>query len=146
MRSYRLYPALVFMACGGSDWLTGPGTPMALTHESLQGRWVHVLSVHTLVANPSVAYRLEHSPDEGHIVEFDGSGGVQHFRYPPGVTYTSPFYTISGDTLTVELAYLAEVSTRRLELTLAETVTHDFDGDGDQEEAIEVLTYQRGKD
>lgn len=146
MRNHLLYAALVLIACGGSDWLTGPGAPLELSHQSLQGRWVHVLAVHTLVANPSVAYRLEHSPDEGTIVEFDGSGGVQHFRYPPGVTYTSPTYTISGDTLTMEFAYVAEVSTTRLELTLAERVTHDFDGDGDQEEAVEVLTYQRGKD
>ena len=145
MRSYRLYPALVLMACGG-DWLTGPGTPLDLSHQSLQGRWVNVSVVHTLVANPSIAYRFERSPDEGEIVEFDGSGGVQHSRYPPDVTYTSPTYTITGDTLRMELAYVAEVSTTRLELTLAERVTHDFDGDGDQEEAVEVSTYQRGKD
>jgi hypothetical protein len=146
MRSYRLYPALVLVACGGSDWVTGPGTPMALTHESLQGRWVHVLSVHTLVANPSVAYRFERSPDEGEIVEFDGAGGVQHFRHAPDAGPLPPNYTIRGDTLTIAFDYVAEVSTSRLELTLAESVTHDFNGDGDQEEAIEVLTYQRGKD
>ncbi len=145
MRRYLLYPALVLMACGG-DWLTGPGTPLELSHRSLEGRWVNVLVVHTLVGNPSIAYRFERSPDEGEIIEFDGSGGVQHSRYPPDVTYTSPAYTITGDTLRMELAYVAEVSTTRLELTLAERVTGDFDGDGDQEEAVEVLTYQRGKD
>lgn len=144
MRNYLLYPALALMACGG-DWLTGPGTPLELTHQSLVGRWVNVLVVHTLVANPSIAYRFERSPDEGPILEFDGSGGVQHSRYPPSVTYTSSNYTINGNTLTMELAYVAEVSTTRLVLTL-EGISGDYDGDGDQEEAVQVLTYQRGTD
>lgn len=145
MRSYLLYPALALMACGG-DWLTGPGTPLELTHQSLEGRWVNVLVVHTLVANPSTEYRFERSPDEGPILEFDGSGGVQHSRYSWDVTYTSPTYTINGDTLTMEFAYVAEVSTTRLVLSLDAGISHDFDGDGDQEEAVEVSTYQRGKD
>ena len=46
----------------------------------------------------------------------------------------------------MELAYVAEVSTTRLVLTLAAGISHDFDGDGDQEIAVEVSTYQRGKD
>ena len=145
MRSYLLYPALALMACGG-DWLTGPGTPLELTHQSLEGRWVNVLVVHTLVVNPSIAYRFERSPDEGPMLEFDGSGGVQHSRYAPDVTYTSPTYTISGDTLTMEFAYVAEVSTTRLTLTLDAGISHDFDGDGDQEEAVQVTTHQRAKD
>ncbi len=120
--------------------------PSAIPGYSRHPRHVEDPPCGALVDNPSGAYRFEHSPDEGVIVESDGSGGVQHFRYPPGVTYTSPFYTISGDTLTMELAYAAEVSTTRLVLTLNERVTGDFDGDGDQEEAVEVLTHQRGKD
>jgi hypothetical protein len=145
MRNYLPYTALALMACGG-DWLTGPGTPLELTHQSLQGRWVKVLVVHTLVANPSIKYRFEFSPDEGEIIEFDGSGGVQHYRYSWDVTYTSPNYTITGDSLAMEFAYVAEVSTTRLTLTLDAGISHDFDGDGDQEEAVQVLTYQRGKD
>jgi hypothetical protein len=97
------------------------------------------------VTNPSIAYRIEYSPNEGEIVEFDGSGGVHHSRYGWDVTYTSPNYTINGDTLTMELAYVAEVSTTRLVLTLG-GISGDYDGDGDQEAAVQVLTYQRGKD
>jgi len=145
MRNYLPYTALALMACGG-DWLTGPGTPLELSHQSLQGRWVKVLVVHTLVANPSIKYRFEHSPDEGEIIEFDGSGGVHHSRYAWDVTYTSPNYTINGDTLTMELAYVAEVSTTRLTLTLDAGISYDFDGDGDQEEAVQVTTHQRAKD
>ena len=132
--------APAFMACSG-DWLTGPGTPLELTHQSLEGRWVNVLLAYT-----GVGIEHPYSPDEGEIVEFDGSGGVQHFRYPPGVTYTSPTYTISGDTLTMEFAYVAEVSTTRRLLTLGAS-SGDYDnGDGDQEAAVQTLTYQRGKD
>ena len=144
MRSYLLYTALVLVACGG-DWLTGPGTPLELSHQSLEGRWVNVLVVHTLVANPSIAYRFERSPDEGPILEFDGSGGVQHSRYAPDVSYLPQTYTISGDTLTMAFDYVAEVSTTRLVLTL-EGVSHDYDGDGIQEEAVQVTTHQRAKD
>jgi hypothetical protein len=132
------------MACSGG-WLTGPGTPLELSHQSLEGRWVNVLVVTTLVTNPSIAYRIEYSPNEGEIVEFDGSGGVHHSRYGWDVTYTSPNYTINGDTLTMELAYVAEVSTTRLVLTLG-GISGDYDSDGDQEAAVQVLTYQRGKD
>lgn len=131
--------APAFMACSG-DWLTGPGTPLELTHQSLEGRWVNVLLAYT-----GVGIEHPYSPDEGEIVEFDGSGGVQHFRYPPSVTYASPYYTINGNTLTMEVTHVAEVSTTRLVLTLG-GVIGDYDGDGDQEEAVQVLTYQRGKD
>jgi hypothetical protein len=41
MRSHLLYTALVLVACGG-DWLTGPRTPLELSHQSLKGRWVNV--------------------------------------------------------------------------------------------------------
>ena len=145
MRRYLLYPALVLMACGG-DWLTGPGTPMELTHQSLKGRWVHTSSVHTLVGNPSIEYRSEFSPDEGSIMEFDGAGGVQLFRYAPDAGPGPTNYTIRGDTLTMFFDYAAEVSTTRLVLTLDSGVPHDFDGDGDEELAIEVTTHQRAKD
>ena len=145
MRRYLLYPALVLMACGG-DWLTGPGTPMELTHQSLKGRWVHTSSVHTLVGNPSIEYRSEFSPDEGSIMEFDGAGGVQHFRYAPDAGPGPTNYAIRGDTLTMFFDYAAEVSTTRLVLTLDSGVPHDFDGDGDEELAIEVTTHQRAKD
>jgi hypothetical protein len=145
MRSYLLFTALVLMACGG-DWLTGPGTPLELSHQSLEGRWVNVAVVHTVVANPSIKHRFEFSPDEGEIMEFDGAGGVQHFRYSWGVTYASPNYTIRGDTLTMELGYVAEVSTTRLVLTSLEAVSADYDGDGDQEIAVQSTTHQRAKD
>ena len=145
MRLYLLYPALALIACGG-DWLTGPGTPMELTHQSLKGRWVHTSSVHTLVGNPSIEYRSEFSPDEGSIMEFDGAGGVQHFRYAPDAGPGPANYAIRGDTLTMFFDYAAEVSTTRLVLTLDSGVPHDFDGDGDEELAIEVTTHQRAKD
>ena len=145
MRNYLLYPALALMACGG-DWLTGPGTPLELTHQSLQGRWVHTSSVNTLIANPSIKYRLEFSPDEGSILEFDGAGGLQLFRYAPDGGPGPSNYTISGDTLTMFFDYAAEVSTTRLVLTLNSGVPNDFDGDGDEELAITVTTHQRAKD
>jgi hypothetical protein len=145
MRSSLLFTVLALVACGG-DWLTGPGTPLELTHQSLKGRWVHTSSVHTLIANPSIEYRSEFSPDEGSIMEFDGAGGVQHFRYPPDAGPGPSNYTIRGDTLTMFFDYAAEVSTTRLVLTLNSGVPHDFDGDGDEELAIEVTTHQRAKD
>ena len=145
MRSYRLYPALALMACGG-DWLTGPGTPMELTHQSLKGRWVNTLVVHTLIANPSISYRFEHGPDKGSIFEFDGAGGVQHSRYGPDVGLPPQTYTIHGDSLTIGFDYAAEVSTTRLVLTLNSGVSHDFDGDGDEEQAIQVTTHQKATD
>ena len=144
MRNYLPCTALALVACGG-DWLTGPGTPLELTHESLEGSWVQVLVVTSRVGNPSTARRFESSTDEGEIIEFDGSGGVQHSRYGWDVVYTSPNYTISGDTLTMEFSYVAEVSTTRLVLTLG-GISRDFDGDGDQEAAVQAVTYQRGKD
>ena len=116
MRRYLFYLALAVMACGG-DWLTGPGTPLELSHQTLQGRWVNTLVVHTLVANPSINYRFEKSPDEGSILEFDGAGGVQHFRYAPNAGPGPANYTIRGDTLTMFFDYAAEVSTTRLVLT-----------------------------
>ena len=145
MRSCLLYPVLALMACGG-DWLTGPGTPLELSHQPLEGRWVNTLVVHTLIANPSIRYRFEKSPDEGPILEFDGAGGVQHFRYAPDVGFQPQTYTIHGDSLTIGFDYAAEVSTTRLVLTLDSGVAHDFDGDGDQEQAIQVTTHQRAKD
>ena len=145
MRNSLLGTALAFMACSG-DWLTGPGTPLELTHQSLKGRWVHTSSVHTLIANPSIKYRFDFSPDEGSILEFDGAGGVQHTRYVPGAGPGAPNYTIRGDTLTMFFDYAAEVSTTRLVLTLDSEVPHDYDGDGDEELAIEVTTRQRAKD
>jgi len=136
--------ALALVACGG-EWLTGPGTHLELSHQTLKGRWVEVLVITRVVGNPSITHRSEYSTDEGEIMEFDGAGGVQHSRYGWDVVYTSPNYTINGDTLTMELAYVAEVSTTRLVLTLG-GISGDYDGDGDQEEAVQVLTYQRGKD
>ena len=145
MRKNLLLSAIALIACGG-DWLTGPGTPLELSHQALQGRWVNTLVVHRLVGNPSVEYRFESSPDEGSILEFDGAGGVQHFRYPPGAGPGAPNYTIRGDTLTMFFDYAAEVSTTRLMLTLNSGVPHDFDGDGDEERSIQVTTHQRSKD
>ncbi|HWN18396.1 MAG TPA: hypothetical protein VNO19_05715 [Gemmatimonadales bacterium] len=145
MRNHLLCAALAVMACGG-DWLSGPGTPMELAHESLKGRWVHTSSVHTVIGSPSTKYRHEFSPDEGSIMEFDGAGGVQHFRYAPDAGPGPLDYTIRGDTLTMFFDYAAEVSTTRLVLTLDSGVLHDFDGDGDEELAIEVTTHQRARD
>ncbi len=97
------------------------------------------------IGNPSGAVRTEFSSDEGEIVEFDGAGGVQHSRCESDVTYTSPTDTITGDTLTMELSYLAEVSTTQLVPT-PDAIAGDFDGDGNPEAAVQALTYQRGKD
>jgi hypothetical protein len=144
MRNPLLYAALGVVACGG-DWLSGPGTPMELTHESLKGRWVHTSSVHTVFGSPSTKYRHEFSPDEGSILEFDGAGGVQKFRYAPDAGPGPSNYAIRGDTLTMFFDYAADVSTARLVLTL-NGISGDFDGDGDQEAANEVITHQRAKD
>ena len=135
--------AVALTACGG-DWLTGPGIPVELTHESLEGRWVHTRTVLTRVGNPRLEIRAEHSTDEGSILEFDGAGGVQHFRYVTGGFFPQQ-YTISGDTLLMFFSYQAEVSTSRLILTLRD-ITHDFDGDGDQENAVSVETHQKAQD
>ena len=145
MRNHLLYAALAVMACGG-EWLTGPGTPIELTHESLKGRWVHTSSVNTVIGSPSTKYRHEFSPDEGSILEFDGAGGVQQFRYAPDGGPGAQNYAIRGDTLTMFFDYAAEVSTTRLVLTLNSGVSHDFDGDGDEEQAITVTTHQRARD
>ena len=102
--------------------------------------------VHTLVANPSIKYRFEFSPDEGSILEFDGAGGVQHFRYAPDAGSGPPNYAIRGDTLTMAFDYAAEVSTTQLVLTLDSGISHDFDGDGDEEQTIQVTTHQKAKD
>ena len=93
MRNYLPYTALALMACGG-DWLTGPGTPLELSHQSLEGRWVNVLVVTSLVGNPSIAYRFEQSPDEGEIVEFDGSGGVSRPGAWPGWSTSAAPWTL----------------------------------------------------
>jgi hypothetical protein len=131
------------MACGG-DWMTGPGVPVELSHESLEGRWVHTHTLITRVGNPAVQHRAEISPDKGSILEFDGAGGVQRSRYVEGGFFPQE-YTISADTLTVWFSYQAEVSTSRLILTLR-GITFDFNEDGTGEDAVEVLTYQKGKD
>jgi hypothetical protein len=141
VRQHVLVMMVGLIGCSG-DWMTGPGTPLELSHESLRGERVEVLVVTT---TSTAVYRTEYSTDEGEIVEFDGAGGVQHSRYGWDVAYTSPTYTISGDTLTMELAYQAEVSTTQLLLTLR-GISGDYDGDGDQEGAIQVQTFQRGKD
>ncbi len=138
-----LYTTMALVACGG-DWMTGPGRSVELSHESIQGRWVHTESLHIRVGNPAIRERLEISPDKGSILEFDGAGGVQHSRYVDG-GFLPHEYTISADTLTIFFNYQAEVSTSRLILTLR-GITFDFDGDGTGEDAIEVLTYQKGKD
>jgi hypothetical protein len=100
MRNYMPWTVLALAACGG-DWLSGPGTPIELTHQSLKGRWVHTSSVNTVIGNPSKKYRTEFSPDEGSIMEFDGAGGLQHFRYAPDAGPGPSNYAIRGDTLTM---------------------------------------------
>jgi hypothetical protein len=138
-----LCAAAVLLACGG-DWMTGLGTPVELSHETLRGQWVHTRSVLTMAGNPSVEIRREFSLDEGSIIEFDGAGGLQLSRY----VLDGPFpteYSISGDSLTMMLLYRAEVSTSRLILTNRE-FSYDFDGDGDAEAGVSVDTYQKGKD
>jgi hypothetical protein len=142
-KSWTLYTTVALMACGG-DWMTGPGGPLELSHESIEGRWVHTRTLITMVGNPSVKHEAEISPDKGSILEFDGAGGVQRSRYVEGGFFPTE-YSISADTLTVWFSYQAEVSTSRLILTLR-GITHDFDADGTAEDAVEVLTYQKGKD
>ena len=133
------------VGCSG-DWLTGPGTPLELSHESLKGRWVHTMAEITMVANPSVVKRFRHSTDKGSILEFDGAGGVDHARVSVDGGANLPFqYTIRGDTLTLSFDYLAEVSTSRLVLTVR-GVPYDFDGDGNREDAVGVQTYQKARD
>lgn len=141
-RQALLCSTVALLACGG-DWMTGPGEPVELSHESLEGQWVHTRSVLTRVGNPSQELRFDISPDKGTILEFDGAGGVQHFRYVLGGPFPTE-YTISSDSLFMGLIYQAEVSTSRLILTNRE-VTHDFDDDGERENAVSVETYQKGK-
>ena len=141
--SLTLYTTLALMACGG-DWMTGPGTPVELSHESLKGRWVHTRSVLTMAGNPGAEIQREFSLDEGSIIEFDGAGGLQLSRY----VLDGPFpteYSITGDSLYMLLLYRAEVSTSRLTLTNHE-FSYDFDEDGDAEAGMSVDTYQKGKD
>jgi hypothetical protein len=142
---WTLYAVLIIAGCGGSDVLTGPGVPVELSHESLQGRWVLITSVYTMEANPRVEARFEKSPETGFIIEFDGEGGVSYARVAPDGGSGPTTYTIRGNRLQLDFDYQAEVTTTRLVLTL-EDISFDFGGDGSQEPAINIATYHKFKD
>jgi len=142
---HLLWLSMATAACGGSDLLAGPGEPVELSHETLEGRWVLITSVYTMLADPTVEERFESSPETGLILEFDGEGGVQYARVAANRDTAPTTYSIRGSRLRLDVEYQAEVTTTRLVLTL-EDVRYDFGGDGRGEPAIHVETYHKYKD
>ena len=155
----RLTTALglaLLVACNGLEYLTGPGDPVLLTPESLEGSWVHVRTVFSTSTDPILTETKE-IPENGAIYEFTKSGSVTYscrcpgFDTAPTLQYIS--YSISDDTLRLHQsegaphAHLAEVTTRRLVLTTPwSTFPRDVNHDGAPEDVTVAYIYQRMKD
>jgi hypothetical protein len=141
----------LLLACSDPN---DPGDPLALSPESLEGRWVKFQVVRSTVTEPILSDTTE-IPENGEIYEFTASGGVQYScRCPSGAEgggvpqYTS--YSITGDTLWLHQAegppqpILAKVTTRRLILGGGPgTTPFDITGDGVPEDVTVAHIYRQ---
>ena len=145
----------LLMACDGLEYLTGPGDPVPLTPQSLEGSWVRVRAVISTLTSPVLSDTTD-IPENGLIYELSESGEAKEFCRCPSLA-TAPSssivsYSVAGDTLRLQsrdgwsLSYLAEVTTRRLVLRAIGTFPHDIDEDGVAEDVRVTYTHQRKKD
>jgi hypothetical protein len=140
---------LLLLACSDP---AGPGDPLPLTGQSLEGRWVRIQVVLATSPSPVVSDTTE-IRENGEIFEFTDSGEVEYFcRCPGSDTGPTPQYTsysISGDTLSLHqiagasISQVAEVTTRRLILRSIETFPVDITGDGVPEDVSVTDIYRR---
>jgi hypothetical protein len=148
------------LACNDLEYLMGPGDPVSLTPQALEGRWVRVRVVLSTSSTEPVVSDTAEIPDNGLIYKFTASGGAEESCRCPGLGIAPSAlitsYSISGDTLRFHSSdgvltylagtYLAEVTTRRLILRNPGPFPHDLDQDGVPEDVRATFTHQRMRD